>query len=223
MADGSRPRAVSGEIMTDPSERTAGRAPNVADFIDAEYITLPPEGLSSGPLRGEPSLSDSLKSPALSIGSVAAPSVGMDMLRRPDAPAAPGKPARGGPLFWMAGVGFAAAAFWVSGGHALVRGVPFIGTEAPPSALSISGITSRVDTSGVRPILFVDGEAANDGAAVEHLPPLAIAVTGNDGRVTRYRLGTSGRPLASGETFAFSSRLDVPKNGVKTVSVAFAE
>jgi hypothetical protein len=29
--------------------------------------------------------------------------------------------------------------------------------------------------------------------------------------------------MAPGETFAFSSRLDVPKNGVKTVSVTFAE
>ena len=39
----------------------------------------------------------------------------------------------------------------------------------------------------------------------------------------RYRLGTSGRPLAPGEAFAFSSRLDVPKNGVKSVSVTFGE
>jgi hypothetical protein len=223
MADGSRPRAVSGEIMTGPPESAAGRASFESDVIDAEYITLPPEGLSSRPSRGEPSLSDSLKSPALSIGSASAPSGGMDMLRTPEPAPTPGKPARGGPLFWTVGVGFAAAAFWTSGGHALVRGAPFIGTEAPQSALSISGVTSRVDTSGVRPMLLVDGEAANVGAAVEHLPPLTIAVTGNDGRITRYRLGTSGRPLAPGETFAFSSRLDVPKNGVKTVSVAFAQ
>ena len=103
-----------------------------------------------------------------------------------------------------------------------MRGVPFVGTN-PQSALRISGVSSRVDTSGINAILFVDGEAANDGWDVEQLPGLEIAVTGNDGRVTRYRLGTSGRPLVSGETFAFSSRLDVPKNGVKTVSVAFAE
>jgi hypothetical protein len=146
----------------------------------------------------------------------------MDMLRRPDTPPAPRKPTRGGPFFWAAGVGLAAAAFWVSGGHALVRGMPFVGST-PQNVLRISGVTSRVDASGVNATLFVDGEAANDGEGVEHLPALVIAVTGNDGRVTRYRLGTSGRPLPSGETFAFSSRLDVPKNGVKTVSVAFAE
>lgn len=218
MADGFRPRAVSGEIMTDRSEGLADRAPQEVDVhgdvIDAEYITLPSE-----PQRGE---SKSREAPP-SIGSASAPMVGMDMLRRADAAAAPREPARGGPLFWALGIGLAAAAFWVSGGHALVRGAPFALAEAPRHALSISGITSRVDVSGMHPILLIDGEAANDSAATEHLPPIEIAVTGNDGRITRYRLGTSGRPMAPGETFAFSSRLDVPKNGVKTVSVTFAE
>jgi hypothetical protein len=224
MADGSRPRAVSGEIMTNPQDNAAGRAPPAAgvagDLIDAEYISLPSE-----PLRAESRAPDSPKSPepVRSIGSAAAPSGGMDMLHRSNKPAASRGPARGGPLFWAAGMALVFAAFWVSGGHALVRGAPFVGTQAPSSALRISGVTSRVDMSGAHPLLFIDGEAANDGAAVEHLPALAIAVTGNDGIVIHYRLGTSGRPMAPGETFAFSSRLDVPKNGVKTVSVTFAE
>jgi hypothetical protein len=224
MADRSRPRAVSGEIMTDPSDGAAGRAsPKVdvaGDVIDAEYISLP-----SAPPRAESEALGNSKSPEPipSIGSAAAPSVGMDMLRRPEPEATSRKPARGSPLFWAVGIGLALAAFWVSGGHALVRGAPFAAFEAPPSALRISGVTSRVDASSANAILLVDGEAANDGHAVEHLPALEIAVTGNDGRVTRYRLGTSGRPLTPGETFAFSSRLDVPKNGVKAVSVAFAE
>ena len=220
MADATRPRAVSGEIMTDPPEGKAGGAlPDVdiaGDVIDAEYISLP---------RTELGALDSSRSPepALVIGSAAAPSAGMDMLRRSEPEAASRKPARGGPLFWASGVALALAAFWVSGGHTLVRGEPFAAFEAPQSALRISGVTSRVDASGARAILLVDGEAANDGQAVEHLPGLEIAVTGNDGLVTRYRLGTSGRPLTSGETFAFSSRLNVPKNGLKAVSVAFAE
>jgi hypothetical protein len=219
MADEAKPRAVSGEIMTGPLDGAVGGTRPAGDVIDAEYISLPSE-----PLRAVARSSDKPKSPepALPIGSAVAPSGGMDMLRRPDMPPAPRKPARGGPFFWAAGLGLAVAAFWVSGGHTLVRGMPLVGS-APQSALRISGVTSRVDASGVKATLFVDGEAANDGQAVEHLPALEIAVTGNDGRVTRYRLGTSGRPLVSGETFAFSSRLDVPKNGVKTVSVAFAE
>ena len=220
MADGSKPRAVSGEIMTDPPEGAASGAPAAGDVIDAEYVSLPSE-----PPRAESKSSESLKSqePAPSIGSAAAPAGGMDMLRRPEPSAAPRKPARGGPLFWTVGLGLVLASFWVSGGYTLVRGGQFAATEAPRSALRISGVTSRVDTSGAKAILLVDGEAANDGTATEHLPALEIAVTGNDGIITRYRLGTSGRPLSPGETFAFSSRLDVPKNGVKTVSVAFAE
>lgn len=72
-------------------------------------------------------------------------------------------------------------------------------------------------------MLLVGGEATNDGTIAEKLPPLDIFVTDNDGVVTRYRLGTSGQALAPGEKFAFSSRLDVPKNGVKTVSVSFGK
>jgi len=216
MADGTRPRAVSGEIMTDPLDAAAGQAPArddtvSGDIIDAEYITLPLQ-----PQRG-PKPQDPPSSVALPV----APMAGMDMLRQPREAAAPRKPAPGGPLFWVLGIGLAVAAFWVSGGHALVRGSPFL--AAPHSALRISGVASRVDASGARPILLVDGEAANDGASADQLPSLGIAVTGNDGLVTRYRLGTAGRPIAPGEIFAFSSRLDVPKNGVKTVSVTFAE
>jgi hypothetical protein len=220
MADWSRPRAVSGEIMTDPAAYASGRPPHdVGDVIEAEYISLPPASRASGTQRPETAVREG---PA-SIGSAGAPLGGMEMLRRKDAAAPPQKSARGGALFWTLGIGLAMAAFWVSGGHMLLRDATIIGIEAPRSALRVSGVRSRVDASGARPVLFVDGEAANDGTATEHLPPLEIAVTGNDGFVTHYRLGTAGRPLASGETFAFSSRLDVPKNGVKTVSVTFAQ
>ena len=47
MADWSRPRAVSGEIMTNPPEGVGGRVPPevdiAGDVIDAEYISLPSE------------------------------------------------------------------------------------------------------------------------------------------------------------------------------------
>jgi len=213
MADDAKPRAVSGEIMTDGVAAGMGRIEPSADFIDADYISLPPEVAGELPKPAE--------SPA-AISSAAAPAAGMDMLRK-DKPAGPTNPVRGGPLFWATGIALVIASFWVSGGHALVREMTSAGTLAPQGALRISGVTSRIDGSGSRTVLFVDGEAANDGKTTEHLPPLEIAVTGNDGLVTRYRLGTSGRPLAPGETFAFSSRLDAPKNGVKTVTVSFAE
>ncbi len=215
MADDAKPRAVSGEIMTDGVAAGMGRTEPSADIIDADYISLPQNSPDESPAvfgkRNDPTL-----------GSASAPAVGMDMLRK-DKPAGPTNPVRGGPLFWATGIALVIASFWVSGGHAIVREMSFAGAQAPQGALRISGVTSRIDGSGTRTVLFVDGEAANDGKTTEHLPPLEIAVTGNDGLVTRYRLGTSGRPLAPGETFAFSSRLDAPKNGVKTVTVSFAE
>ncbi|MDX8445725.1 hypothetical protein [Mesorhizobium captivum] len=212
MAEDRTARPVSGEIMT-------GRAANAApervvldvppDIVDADYVVLPRFAARPEPIATPP--------PTSSTPSIE----GMGMLRKPEA--APARPAlRGGPIFWTAGVGAALVAFWVSGGHALVRQSPFWAAAQPASALSISGVSSRIDASGLKPILFVDGEAANDGARPESLPPLEIRVTDKASNVIRYRLGTSNRSLAPGERFGFSSRLDVPRNGVKTVSVIFA-
>lgn len=216
MADERKARPVSGEIMTAPEDMPQARSGHVAgdDIVDAEFEVVS---------IGAPSPEAEPQPAQTAIASPAAPLAGMDSLRRSEGPAAAVGPVRGGPIFWIVGIGLAAVAFWVSGGHALVRSIPFLAEQAPAHALSISGVTSRVDASGPRPVLFVEGEAANDGSSTEMLPPLDMLVTGNDGRVIRYRLGTSGRALAPGEKFAFSSRLDVPKNGVKTVSVTFGE
>ncbi|MDG4880861.1 hypothetical protein [Mesorhizobium sp. WSM4884] len=214
MAEDRTARPVSGEIMTGTAanaapERVMLDAP--ADIVDADYVVLPRFAARSEPTVAPP------PPQAPSTPSIE----GMGMLRKPEA--APTRPvSRGGPIFWIAGVGAALVAFWISGGHALVRQSPFWATAQPASALSISGVTSRIDVSGLKPVLFVDGEAANDGARAEALPPLEIRVTDKASNVIRYRLGTSNRSLAPGERFGFSSRLDVPRNGVKTVSVIFA-
>ncbi|TPK44553.1 MULTISPECIES: hypothetical protein [unclassified Mesorhizobium] len=212
MAEDRTARPVSGEIMTDPSANAAPERilrAGAADIVDADYVVVPraaphAEAISPRRVMSMPSLE------------------GMDMLRKPEPPPVRPPAPRGGPIFWIAGVGAAFAAFWISGGHALVRQAP-PAAGGPGSALSISGVTSRVDASGANPVLFVDGEAANDGANPATLPPLEIRVTGNDGRTTRYTLGTSSRSLAPSERFGFASRLDVPRNGVRTVSVTFAE
>ena len=210
MTDEQTARPVSGEIMAGTAVNAApARAMHdaPADIVDADYVVLPRFAVRTEAVAGpEPS------TPAIE---------GMGMLRRPEV--APARSAsRGGPIFWIAGVGMALAAFWVSGGHALVRQSAFWTSPQPASALSISGVTSRIDASGLKPVLFVDGEAANDGARAEPLPALEIRVTDNASNVIRYRLGTSSRSLAPGERFGFSSRLDVPRNGVKAVAVTFA-
>ncbi|TPK89351.1 hypothetical protein FJ934_24970 [Mesorhizobium sp. B2-4-12] len=212
-ADERTARPVSGEIMTDPPAIAVahriwrGPAP---DIVDADYVVMPRTAAAT---QAKPPQPRPIVTP---------PVEGMDMLRKPEAPAERPPASRGGPIFWIVGIGAALAAFWISGGHALVRQAPLL-TGVQASALTISGVISRVDASGANPVLFVDGEAANDGTGPATLPPLEIRVTGNDGRTTRYTLGTSGHALASGERFGFASRLDVPKNGVRTVLVTFAE
>lgn len=212
MADERRGRPVSGEIMTDAPAEPFGRRlqPDGVDIVDADY-----EVVAAGVPRPQPGHRQA---------DAAAPE-GMDMLRPHGAsPAASQAAARGGPLFWSAGMAVVLAAFWVAGGHALLRDMPSVlGPAEAGTAFSVTGVTSRVDSSGLKPVLFVDGEASNDGAGPGPLPPLAIHVTGNDGRVTLYRLGTSGRTLSPGERFAFSSRLEVPRNGVTAVSVGFTD
>ena len=208
MADQRTARPVSGEIMTSArafSHRGLARN-GFADVVDADFEVIGEEGSGTGSRQEPPSPN------------------GMNMLlgtavSTPMATAS----RRGGPVFWLIGIGLVAASFWVSGGHAFIRGLPILAAPQPAPMLVISGVTSRVDVSGPRPLLFVDGEAVNGGNVAGQLPELEIRVTGNDGRTTRYNLGTFGRSMSPGERFAFSSRLDVPKNGVRTVSVAFAE
>lgn len=217
MPDKRSARRVSGEIMTGqeagPERRRCMAAPGL-DIVDADFEIL--ESPAAG-RRSRPAPRD-----FVSAGD-GPPREGMAMLRRNAAPAACGQTSRGGPIFWTAGLFLVLVAFWISGGHALVRGLPLFAQQDAAAVLSISGVTSRVDGTGLRPVLLVDGEAGNDGAAAVPLPPLDIKVTGNDGRITRYRLGTSGRPLEPGERFVFSSRVEVPRNGVTAVTVGFAE
>lgn len=196
MAGSEKPRVVSGDFKAGP-----------VGVIDADYVRLPPGAHN-----------DAFGS-ASSRRGVAPPLEGMDVLRQRPAEMRR-EPA--GPLFWTLGTMLVAATFWISGGHALFRDMPFLGA-AEPETLRIVNVSSRVDASGAKAVLLVDGETVNEGKVVDHLPAIEIAVTGNDGLITRYRLGTSGRPLSPGETFGFSSRLDAPKNGMKAVSVTFVE
>jgi hypothetical protein len=219
MPDERNARPVSGEIMAAPPAGAEPADPGFmhADIIDAEYETIRPD---------EPVVVAQART-VTSIGTAAAPVQGLDSLRKADAAAAPQAPARGGPAFWIFGLGLAAGAFWVSGGHALVRQAPIAGQTAPAqsivNALHIVDVTSRVEDHGGRQVLFVDGKAVNDDRVERILPRLEIDVTANDGVVMRYNLGTSPEPLAPGAAFGFSSRLEAPKEGVKSVSVTFQE
>jgi hypothetical protein len=206
MAHAVKARLVSGEIMAATPGVRAGGASG-ADIIDAEFETLVDEvafGARPAPANTQP----------------ARLVVGMDALKRNGFRSAGRQ--RGGLLFWAAGLTLVACAFWLSGGHVLVHGD---GSQdiGMANTLRIVDVTSSVVKAGGRPFLSVDGAAINEGQAAARLPGIEINVTGNSGRITRYNLGTSDRPLAPGQRFAFSSRLEVPKDGVRTVVVDFRE
>jgi hypothetical protein len=206
MADDVKARPVSGEIMTAARPARAGPAEG-ADIVDAEYEIV-----------GGPALPDAAR-PLFQPGTPAAG--GMDMLRGSVA-LPPAASSRGGPVFWATGLAAVAAAFWVSGGHALIieRTHEIAGTSA---ALRIGPVESRVGRAGDRLMLFVDSEAINDGPRPALMPPIEIRVTASNGRVTLYNLGTADQVIAAGGRYAFSSRVEVPNNGVKAVVVAFRE
>lgn len=206
MADAVKPRLVSGEIMASVSAVRAG-APADADIIDAEFETLVEE-VAFGVRPGAAN-----RRPARRVG-------GMDTLK-PNAEPKRGE-RRGGLKFWASGLTLAACAFWLSGGHSLVPGEKSQ-PSGSASALRLVDVTSAVVGSGGRPLLTIDGAAVNDGSTPARLPGIEIEVTGRAGRITRYNLGTSDRPLGAGQRFVFSSRLEVPKDGVKTVAVSFRE
>ena len=202
-----RARPVSGEIMSAAKTHGATARPRGAeDACDAQFETV------SLSCAGQPAARTA--SPTTII-----PIEGMNFLTQ--GAAAAKRNGRGGPVFWSAGLLAVALAFWVSGGHALVADM-----SGPPSVrtpLQIAAVTSRVEASGGRDVLFVDGRAENRGDRALALPPIEIAVTGHKGDVTRYQLGSRRTELQPGDHYAFSSRLNPPDGGVRTVSVAFTE
>lgn len=130
-------------------------------------------------------------------------------------------PTRGGPLFWLAGSVAVLAAFWVAGGHATIRPGLVSALSASEPDLQIANVRSRSETVEGQAALLVNGDIRNDGKLAGQVPALAVTVLTQDGERTVYRLGTLRTPLAPGAKYSFSGRLDMPKDGVKTVSVAF--
>ncbi|MDZ5699120.1 hypothetical protein [Chelativorans sp. M5D2P16] len=183
--------------------RETPRPSEDAETIDADYMAL------SGVPERAPSAGRFFPAP-----TPAPP--GLEMLRGVARPAAPG---RRGP--WALAAAALLAAFWFSGGHTLLErtGRPM----AEGTALGIVNLKSRIEPAAGGDLLIIEGEAVNDGRTPGPLPDLAINILGADGHITHYFLGTNGAALSAGERLAFSSRLAVPKDGVRSVSVTFRE
>lgn len=184
--------------------------PKLDDVVDADFITIGPAAAEVRPAAG-----------LFARPQVVAPSPdGMAILGYNTGATPPKAPA--GPMFWAGGAGVALAAFWIAGGHALLDRTA-IPAPQETDGLRIASVISRVDRSGAKPVLLVDGKAVNDGLDDVAMPPLHIQIVSAAGGSTLYKLGTAGQRLAGGDFFDFSSRLDLPKDGVRTVFVTFAQ
>jgi hypothetical protein len=215
MFDERHLRPVSGEIMTD-GRGASSRPLSDPDIEDAEFVTIAaPARAGENLAAGDERLDLRPRRDGAEIDGGAR--AGMDVLKRAG-PAHPPIGSRAGPLFWVAGVVVAGAAFWISGGHALFDA----GRSVAGQTLRIAELASRLDESSGRRLLVVDGAVENAGAARETVPPLAIEVTGDAGRVTRYTLESAGALVEPGGRYRFSSRVDAPMGAVAGVSVKMA-
>ncbi|MCC6203822.1 MAG: hypothetical protein IT533_02440 [Hyphomicrobiales bacterium] len=216
MADSGTARSVSGEMMAgrrdvvrasaEPAGMPAGDWA-AHDVIDADYIEVSPE-------------------PQISISHARTPRAaprkpaGLAFLQRGNGRSQAGG-TRGGPLFWLAGVVAVVAAFWVAGGHSALGPGLVAAISAQEPDLRIDNVRSSTGTVEGEDALVVDGEIRNDGKLSGKVPALAVTVLSQGGETAVYRLGTLRTPLAPGAKYSFSGRLLMPKDGVKTVSVAF--
>jgi hypothetical protein len=205
MNEHDRARPVSGEIMTGDAMRS--ETARHGDVSDAEYETL---GASSDRARHR--------------FAPAAPATGLDFLKAgADGSDGSRRGKQGGPLFWSFGLTLVVLSFWVSGGHALVRNVVLPAPSERLQSLRIGEVKSRIENRNGRDVLFIDGRAENHGTSATALPPIEIVVTDSNGAATRYFLGTNETELQPGDRYSFSSRLDAPRYGVKSVSVSLQE
>lgn len=126
-----------------------------------------------------------------------------------------GHATKAGAVFWVSGLVLALCAFWVSGGHALVR--PEANKDA--AGLNITHVETRIEAKAGHATLIVDGEARNRDHKARIMPPVAIAVTASTGTVLRYRMSAGSDLVAPDDVYLFSSRLRAPPEGVKSVAV----
>lgn len=219
MADQFTMAPLSGEIMAGPQPSGERLRSAPEPFVDAEYETLPratpnppaPRSADCGDVAAA-----AVSRPGV-VHPVSSPSQGMNMLRGMAMPVAGPRSSRGGAGFWLAGFLLAAIAFWVSGGHTLARlSAVLPGADAEP--FRVASLASRVETADGRSMLIVDGTVAIASGARSVAPQLTIKVTAADGGVARYRLWTGRETIAGSATWRFSSRLEAPRSGVRSVS-----
>ncbi len=205
MASDRPPQPVNGEILAaNAAGRPGGRRPDNAVDADFETVDVVP------PMRTTPARpAAAIERESLSILNGSAP--------------AAERPSRGGPAFWATGILAVAAAFWFSGGHALLDHRSPRDLTDEVAGFEVMEVTSSVKRLSGRDVLMVDGVLQNTGMRDAVAPDIMVNVESDTGGTTRYLLGLGKPVVAAGDTADFSSRLNVPKGGVKRIYITFEE
>lgn len=99
-----------------------------------------------------------------------------------------------------------------------------IGLPVNLAGLELRDLRSRIVMDGARKVLTIEGEIVNLRRAANHVPPVALAVRGENG-MNRYAWTTNAPKsrLEAGEKIAFRARLASPPEDGADVLVRFAK
>ncbi|WP_407863188.1 hypothetical protein [Phyllobacterium phragmitis] len=125
-----------------------------------------------------------------------------------------------GASYWFLVLLAAFGAFWMSGGHVLVRYWQAPGTAA--AGMKLSDVSTRVEAHGGSNVIFVTARVSNEGLQPDAVPELTVTLRERTGAERAYYLGTRGQFIAPGESISFSSRLPGLKDRVEAVNVRFS-
>ncbi len=196
-------RPVSGEILTQRTNRSGIDFASDRDVVEAEYETVVGRYQKLDRTICEAAAEDA--SPfSLDVFT------GDNGDSRTDS---------AGPAFWLIGALLVVGAFWISGGHSLMPAGGVRTASVQPNPLTIEHVHSSIEKRGGQAFLLVDGSVANNGSEMLALPDLIIQVKLVDGSITRYRIAGGTEMIVAGGRYVFSSRLGAPEAGVENVKV----
>jgi predicted Zn finger-like uncharacterized protein len=96
-----------------------------------------------------------------------------------------------------------------------------LGMEVNLRGLEFRNMTATRDIDNGRPILIVEGEIANIGAADLDVPPVRLAVRAGRQEIYAWSVEPAQRTLGAGESAAFRTRLATPPAAADDIELRF--
>ncbi len=124
------------------------------------------------------------------------------------------------PVFAIVATLSACTAFYVAGGHALFAKGHDTARAATAPSFQLTETSTRIDTSGHRPVLVVRGRIQNAGTRDRPAPPVAIRFEQFGGGGPVVHTVTLGEIVAAGASVAFTSHIPAGDYSAATPRVA---